>query len=478
MINKIHVRFISLNFNFAEVNNFISTKIIFIQNSYQMAQKTFSYLLSDDTTVELTERIKDAPEFIKGITAWLINLFDTSPEGADIIRVLLLVLIVIIIAVLANYLAKGVILSVVKAVVKRSKTNWDDIILEKKVFNNLSHIAPALAIYFLVDFAIIGFPDWISFIQSLVYIYFTIIAILVLFSFFDAINAIYQTMQAAKNRSIMAYLQVIKVLVVIIAGILIISVFFDKSPMKILAGLGVFVTALMFLFKDSLLGLVGGIQLSAQDMVRPGDWISMPSRGADGTVMEITLNTVKVQNWDKTISTVPTYSMMTESFKNWRGMEESGGRRICRNINIDLKSIKFCDDQMLNKFAQIQYIKEYIDNTKTELQNWNKEENVDNSNLVNGRRMTNIGTFRHYIESYLRNNSNIHQGDMTLLIRQLDPTENGLPIQIYVFCKVQAWVEFEAIQSDIFDHIFAIIPEFNLRIFQNPTGDDFRKLVK
>jgi miniconductance mechanosensitive channel len=211
-------------------------------------------------------------------------------------------------------------------------------------------------------------------------------------------------------------------------------------------------------------------------MVAPGDWIEMPSHNADGTVLDITLNTVKVQNWDKTIATIPTYALVSESFRNWRGMEESGGRRIKRSINIDMNSVRFVDDEMAAKFKKIHFLKDYVVNREKEILKYNEENKIDGSILVNGRRMTNLGTFRKYVEEYLHQHPKIHN-DMTFLVRQLQPDERGLPIEIYVFSNDQAWANYEAIQADIFDHILAVIPEFDLRVFQNPSGSDFQHLI-
>ena len=231
----------------------------------------------------------------------------------------------------------------------------------------------------------------------------------------------------------------------------------------------------MLVFRDSILGFVAGIQLAANRMVSVGDWIEMPAYGADGDVLEVALTTVKVQNWDKTITTIPTYALISESFKNWRGMSESGGRRIKRSVSIDMSSIKFCDLEMLERFEKIQYISGYIEQKKNELKDFNRAMSVDTASLVNGRRMTNIGTFRAYVQAYLQNHPKINK-DMTFLIRQLPPTENGLPIEIYVFSNDKVWANYEAIQADIFDHVLAVVPEFDLRVYQNPTGADFRIL--
>ena len=276
---------------------------------------------------------------------------------------------------------------------------------------------------------------------------------------------------------IKGFIQVFKLIIYFVGGIFIISILLNKTPVYLFSSLAALTAVLMFIFKDAILGFVAGIQLTANRMVANGDWIEMPKYGADGDIIEIALTTVKVQNWDKTITTIPTYALITESFKNWRGMSESGGRRIKRSISIDMNTIQFCTEEMLGRFSKIQYITSYIEKNKIEVQKHNTLEQVDHSSLVNGRRMTNIGTFRAYVEAYLKNHPKINQ-EMTFLIRQLAPAENGLPIEIYVFSKDIAWANYESIQANIFDHIMAVVPEFDLRVFQDPTGRDFNKLIK
>jgi miniconductance mechanosensitive channel len=257
----------------------------------------------------------------------------------------------------------------------------------------------------------------------------------------------------------------------IAVGVFALSITLDKSPWVFLSGLGAMTAVVLLIFKDAILGLVAGIQLSANDMVRPGDWIEMSKYGADGDVMEVTLTTVKVRNWDKTITTIPTYALISDSFRNWRGMTMSGGRRIKRSVWIDVNSIRFCSPEMIEKFERIALLKEYVRSKREELEKYNREQGVDDASPVNGRRMTNVGTFRAYLVQYLRHHPQVHQ-QLTLLVRQLQPTEKGLPIEVYVFSSDQRWVEYEAIQADIFDHILAVLPEFGLRPFQSPSGAD------
>jgi miniconductance mechanosensitive channel len=267
--------------------------------------------------------------------------------------------------------------------------------------------------------------------------------------------------------------QVAKILIFVVGIILVIAKLLDQSPVILLSGFGAMTAVLLLLFKDSILGLVAGIQLATNDMVRIGDWIEMPKYGADGDVVEISLHTVKVENWDRTITAIPSYALVSDSFKNWRGMQTSGGRRIKRSIYIDKTSVSFCTEEMVERFKKIQFLTDYISGKQKEIQEYNTGHCIDTSEPVNGRQITNIGTLRAYIENYLRNHPKIHKG-MTMMVRQLQPTENGLPLEIYAFTNDTNWVNYEAIQADIFDHILSVIPSFGLRVFQAPSGHDMR----
>lgn len=293
---------------------------------------------------------------------------------------------------------------------------------------------------------------------------------------FNSFNDIYESFNVSKSRPIKGYLQVAKIIIYILVFVSIISILLGENGFGWVAGFGAFSAVLMLVFKDPILGFVGGIQLTSNNMVEIGDWISMPKYGADGTVNEITLTTVKVQNWDKTITTIPTYTLVTDYFQNWRGMEESGGRRIKRSINIDMRSVKFCSEELLERFKKIQILTEYLNRKNNELKNYNTKYKVEGIEIVNGRRQTNLGIFRAYLKEYLRRKPEINT-EMTFLVRQIQPNENGIPIEIYVFSKIKDWAIYEDIQSDIFDHILAVIPEFELEIFQNPTGADFSKFI-
>ncbi len=297
----------------------------------------------------------------------------------------------------------------------------------------------------------------------------------VLSAVLDAANDIYMTFPVSKARPIKGFLQIIKIVVYIIMGVLVISVILDKSPWILLSSIGALTAITTLVFKDSIMGFVAGVQLTTNDMLRIGDWIEMPKYGADGDVIEITLNTVKVRNWDKTITTIPAYALVSDSFKNWRGMHETGGRRIKRAIYIDVTSIKFCTPEMLERFKKIQLLTEYIENKEKEIEEYNEEHAIDTSLLVNGRHLTNIGTFRKYIEYYLENHPRVHKG-LIRMVRQLSPDDRGLPLEIYAFVDNTQWVTYENVQADIFDHIFSVVDTFELRIFQKPSGNDMQLL--
>ncbi len=329
-----------------------------------------------------------------------------------------------------------------------------------------------MVVYLLVPLVLGDISSLVKLLQHGALAYMLIVVILVIDSLINALLEIYQSMEVSKRIPLRWLSQVFKIALYILGTILFLSIVLDRNPGYFLGGLGAMTAVLMLIFKDSILGLVAGIQLSANQMVAVGDWIEMPQFGADGDVLEVALTTVKVRNFDKTITTIPTYSLISSSFKNWRGMSESGGRRIKRSVHIDMTSVKLCNAEMLERFSKIQFIREYIDSKNAELQDHNVSEKVDDGSVVNGRRLTNLGTFRAYVVAYLRNHPQVNQ-DMTLLVRQLPPTESGLPIEIYVFSADKDWVNYEAIQADIFDHLLAVVPEFDLRVFQNPTGADF-----
>jgi len=370
-----------------------------------------------------------------------------------------------------SYLITNFILSnVVSRFFKKTKTKIDDILIDNGLLNRLSYIIPLLVIYIMAEFK---FED-IDFISRIIYACFTIVSLSVINSILSSVNEIYSKSSYADRFNIKSYVQIIKLIIILFGIVIIISFLSGKSPFYLLSGLGALTAVLMLIFKDTILSFVSSIQITSSDLFKIGDWVEAPQFGADGDVIDIALHTIRIQNWDKTITTIPTHKLIDSSFKNWRGMSESGGRRIKRSINIDLNSVKFCDDIMIQKYKKINVLSDYINAKKTELENHNKSKGITES-MLNGRALTNLGTYRAYIKNYLRNNSNIHS-DMTFLIRQLSPGENGVPLEVYVFSKNTNWVEYESIQSDMFDHLIASAKEFDLTLFQNPTGNDFRKI--
>ena len=401
---------------------------------------------------------------------WLINQ-GINESFAIILQTTIVIVVVSILAWLSDVISRKVLITIITKLVRKTKTHWDNILLERKVFNKLSHFAPAIIIN--ISAAMVYHEPTGLLIQQATEIYMIILALMLINSFFNATNDIYNTLPVSKTRPIKGYIQIIKIFFYIMGCISIIGILIDKTPTVVLGTMGAFAAVLILVFKDTILGFVASIQLSANKMVSIGDWISMPSKDADGTVIDISLNTVKVQNWDKTISTIPTYALVSESFNNWKGMEESGGRRIKRHLNIDVKSIHFLNDEEIEMAQKVKLISNYIQEKKEEI----KKANPENDIPINQKRITNIGTFRKYIEAYLENHPKIHN-EMTFMVRQLQPSEKGLPIEIYAFSNDQEWENYEALQADIFDHILAIVPEFNLRVFQNPTGDDFNRLIQ
>ena len=396
----------------------------------------------------------------------------TDAMVKDLLARALLVVLVLLLSYLANLVTRRILLKVIRGTVKRTVTLWDDALAEKKLFYRAAHLAPSLVIYLMAAVPFEGLEGWISATRAAANIYMLIVGALVLDALLNGVLTIYRTFDVATRVPIRGFLQVIKVVLFFIVGIFVLSILMNESPKFFLGGLGALTAVLMLVFKDPILGLVGGIQLSTNDMVRIGDWVSLPKFNADGPVIDISLTTVKVQNWDKTITTIPTYALISDSFKNWRGMSDSGGRRIKRSLHVDISSIRFCTDEMLERFRKIESISEYIEAKNAEVTAYNAEHGVDQTIEINGRRMTNVGTFRAYVTAYLHNHPRIHQEGLTFLVRQLEPGPKGLPIEVYVFTRTTAWVEYEDIQADIFDHLLAAAPEFDLRVFQDPTDKD------
>lgn len=408
------------------------------------------------------------------LTDWLIGL-GVQETSAMYLKLVILLFILFIFSYVTNLIVKKIFIRSIRSVIKKTKTVWDDALVENKVFTTLSHIAPAVVIYLTTPYIFEDFSGAIPYILRVVNAYISIVLIIVIINFLNTLKYYFENTKLFKNNPLDSYFQLVKIAIYIIGGIIILSFLLNKSPLYFFSALGAMTVVLLLIFKDTLMGFVASIQLSANDMVHIGDWVSMPKYGADGDVIEMNLTTIKIQNWDKTITTIPTYAFISESFKNWRGMSESGGRRIKRSLNIKISSIKFCTLEMLERFKKFQLIKDYIEEKSNKIEEYNKENKIDKSYLINGRHLTNIGIFRVYAEAYVKNNPDINL-NMTCMVRQLLPTEKGLPIEIYTFSNRQDWVTYEGIMSDMFDHLIAAVPEFELEVFQNPTGTDFRKL--
>lgn len=376
--------------------------------------------------------------------------------------------VILILSLLSHYIAKNTLLKIIKSIIRKSKTKADDLLIEYKVFDQLVLIISALVAYLLSPLLLIG---QIS-VKRLAFCFIIFVVLRTLDRLLNALGEIYRKTEVAKIRPIKGLLQIFKIAIYAVGGIIIVSVLIDRSPALLLGGIGAASAVLLLVFQNTILGFVASIQLTENDMLRIGDWIEMPPHNADGVVTDISLHTVKVENWDKTVTTVPTHKLISDSFKNWRNMYETGARRIKRCIFIDINSVKFCTPEMLERFEKIEYIKEYLMKKTSELEKYNKENQADFSSPVNGRRLTNLGTFRAYLKAYLKNHPKVHSG-FTVLVRQLAPSEHGLPIELYFFTNTTEWEEYENIQADIFDHIFAVISEFDLRIYQTISSGEF-----
>jgi len=414
---------------------------------------------------------------MRALYSYMIQIFlnlDFQELYARLLAVVVTILAIILLAVIVQWITKLIVIKVVHRFVEKTKTEWDDFLMKRKVFQSMSHITSAMVLYYSSGFS--GYPEVTRFISIFTNIYFVIIFIKVVSGTLKASNDIYSTTPYAASRSIKGYIQLVMILVYFISGIFIVAFIFDKSPLVLFGGLSAVAAVLLIVFKDTILGLVASIQLSANKMLKPGDWIEIPKLNTNGTVIDISLNTVKVQNFDNTISTIPTYSLVSDSFVNWSGMEESDGRRIKRSINIDMKSVRFCDEQMLDRLDHFRLIKSFLTGKQNLITSKNNKAGIEAELIADEYRPTNLGIFRKYLEEYLKNDPAINK-DMTILVRQLQATETGIPIEIYAFSKEKRWIEYEAIQDNIFDHILAVIPEFGLQIFQLPSGHDVSDLT-
>ncbi len=410
---------------------------------------------------------------------WMIHSiteFGVSVEMASWVALALDLTILILVAIIVDVVARKIILRLVKALVTKSKTEIDDVFFENRVFRSMAHILPALV--FLIGSPIVlkDFPVALEYVTKLSYVLMVIAIAFVFNSFVNSVHVLLLKNPVLKDKPVQSYVQVAKLIGYLIAGVLIISTLLGKSPVVVLSAFGAVAAVLIFVFKDTILGLVASIQISVNDLVRVGDWVSMEKFAADGDVIDISLNTIKVQNWDKTISTIPTYMFTADSFKNWRGMQEAGGRRVKRAINIKISTVRFCTPEMIERFSKFRLLAGYLKERGEEIARHNQELNSDLNYPINGRHLTNLGVFREYASRYIAANTNTHQG-MTKMVRQLAPTSEGVPIELYFFTKTIVWEEYEIIQADVFDHLLASVHLFDLDVFESPTGADFKELA-
>ena len=410
-----------------------------------------------------------APADTTGVAALdaALNWLGAHPVTGTVLGVVA----VLFVAYLADVVTRRRVLKLVSLLIKRSQYYWDDVLQEHRVFERLSHLIPGIVVYFGVQVVPGLAADVETFVQRLAAAFIVAVVALTIGAFLSAANDIYRQFEISKSRPIKGYLQVIKIVVYVLGTVVVVATLMDQNPLIFVSGIGAMTAVLMLVFKDTILSLVASVQIASNDMVRLGDWVEMPKLNADGDVIDIALHTVKIRNFDNTITTVPTSKFIDESFKNWRGMSESGARRIKRSIYIDKSTIRFLTDEEVNRFKRFKLLEDYVEKKQEEIRAFNESLGGSGED-VNWRRMTNIGTLRAYIVNYLRNHPKIDQS-RTLLVRQLAPTPHGLPIELYVFCNDTRWVAYEGVQADIFDHIIALLPEFGLRLFQHPTGADW-----
>ncbi|MBQ8770332.1 MAG: mechanosensitive ion channel [Bacteroides sp.] len=390
-----------------------------------------------------------------GLMTWLQQMGVAEGSLLTVQRIVVIAAILLIAYVL-DMICRKIVMPGVRKVTAKTQITWDDYLLNDDVLNNVCHLIPPVVVYALIPFAFPHEPALLEFVLKICWIYITVVGMKLVCAFLTSLYTISSEHEKLKNHSMKGFYQMIKLIVICIGSIVIISTLIDKDPIAILTGLGAGTAILMLVFQDTIKGLVAGVQLTANDMLRPGDWITMPKYGADGDVIEVTLTTVKVRNWDKTITTVPPYALVNDSFQNWRGMFDMGGRRVKRSINIDMNTVRFCTEEELAEFKKQPWMEGFE---------------------ATGKEEVNLYIFRHYVMHYLTHHPKVHQG-LTMIVRQLQPTAQGMPIELYFFSANTAWVKYEALQAEVFDHVLATLHRFDLKVFQSPTGLDFQKLDK
>ena len=399
-----------------------------------------------------------------------------APATAELLATILIFAGVLLAIALVTIILRRLLLPIITGWIQQNQYRWDDPLANNRLLTKVSWIVPVALFSIAADTFLAPSSATYLLAKRIAMAGMVVVGVLSMNALLSTINDIHRILRKHKGSTLRGYTDAGKVVSWIVGAIFLISIFTGKSPWGILSVLGGLTAVTLLVFKDTILGFVASVQLTATDMVRIGDWIEMGQYGADGEVIEMSINCIRVQNWDKTVTTIPTYAMVSSSFKNWRGMSESGGRRIKRSLSIDIGSIRFCTDEQLERFARSSLIAEYVTGRQEEIRAHNETHQFAPDSPLNGRRQTNIGIFRAYIIAYLKNNPNIHNS-MTFLVRQLPPTDRGLPLEVYVFSKDQVWANYEAIQADIFDHLIAAAPEFDLRIFQQPSGHDLQALA-
>ena len=388
-----------------------------------------------------------------GLMTWLQQLGVAEGSLLTVQRIVVIAAILLIAYVL-DMICRKVVMPGVRKVTAKTQITWDDYLLNDDVLNNVCHLIPPVVVYVLIPFAFPQEPALLEFVLKICWIYITVVGMKLVCAFLTSLYTISSEHEKLKNHSMKGFYQMIKLIVICIGSIIIISTLIDKDPIAILTGLGAGTAILMLVFQDTIKGLVAGVQLTANDMLRPGDWITMPKYGADGDVIEVTLTTVKVRNWDKTITTVPPYALVNDSFQNWRGMFDMGGRRVKRSINIDMNTVRFCTEEELAEFKKQPWMEGFEETGKEEV---------------------NLYIFRHYVMYYLKHHPKVHQ-ELIMTVRQLQPTAQGIPIELYFFSANTAWLRYEHLQAEVFDHVLAMLHKFDLKVFQSPTGLDLQKL--
>lgn len=423
----------------------------------------------------MDEKVAANANFIDQWVFEKLQQWGVEEAYANVITVVILFAAVALVLFLLGLLLKNVLVRVIAKLAAKSAIQFDDFLVKNKVFAYLSQLIPLILFINLLPVIFSGFPGWIEPLKRIADIFLVFGWLLIIRGVFRSVRDTMRSRKGFEDKPLDSYLQVANIFLFFICGIIIFSLLTGKSPWAFLGAFGALSAILMLVFKDTILGFVASIQVSTNDMIRVGDWIEMQKYGADGDVIEINLNTVKVQNWDKTITTIPTYFLITDSFKNWRGMQNSGGRRIKRSIHIKISSIRYMAKEETEQLKKIQLLAPYIIERQSEIEQYNKTTGADKSMPVNGRNMTNIGLFRQYINRYANNHPKLRK-DMTMLVRQLQSTEHGLPMELYMFTDDTRWAVYEDIMSDIFDHLLSAIKYFNLEVFEAPASDDIRSL--